>query len=796
MNILTTCKATVVVFAFLLLSCEAADRCNANEALPTPAYAEIEYHDRYLDQQWRPSIEPGMTLYVSPEREPGNETPADGSKQNPFTDLNKVRDHLRDYRKASGLPPGGVEVVLRPGRYKFEQPVVFGKIDSGTAKSPVIFRAERKGSVVFTAGESVDLKAAKVASGADLDRLKPSAHGAVMVLSIPASQQSLLSEYRRPRQISLDGNLLTLAQWPNLGYCHIDDIFDQGPTTRWLKPGEKPVPGSLDAPNGARFDTVETLSPLVQKEFARTRSMQVEGYFHNDWYFQREPVGMIRDGVVQLMQHTRYGVANKIKSIPRRVRLVNVLAELDEPGEWYYDADDARLYFWPTKGFDRRSSTLALLWSEHPAILQLKDVSYTVFRDIVFEDTGRAAVTIQSGEACLLSGCTFRNGAQRGVSIDGGLRHGITGCEFHDLESAFSMRGGDFKTLERCYHHATNNEVHSCRRRGYGVMGMNGVGLYFAHNLVHDMNGALSFNAVDTLMEFNEFYNIGYEMGDFNVAYCGANWHMMNNVLRFNFVHHLFEPGGHPIFGFRNDDGGMGLQMFGNVFYRSGRGAAQFQGPLNSFRNNITMKSGHMWWTNKSAITADEVAAEWKGLERFGRDLPHGDKGDNIYLLEQMLGKNGWNRPPWSEEFPKLGQAIALNPFAQTFCVVADNYVNEVRVPFHVHGGSGTVEGMESRKTGRVTDLPKSGHFELPEKIGWEAFVDVEKLDFTFREDFPTPKGFQPIPFDQIGLKTDASRPGPVDRSYRAKVYQRFKDERGGRYDAESINARYRLMAN
>ena len=130
-------------------------------------------------------------------------------------------------------------------------------------------------------------------------------------------------------------------------------------------------------------------------------------------------------------------------------------------------------------------------------------------------------------------------------------------------------------------------------------------------------------------------------MGDFNVAYCGAVWYTMNNVVRYNFVHHLLEPGGHPVCGFRNDDGGSGLQLYGNVFYRPGRGAAQFAGPLNSLQNNITIDCNIFWWTNKREITPEGIQKEWDALAKYGRDLPQVDKGDNFYILEQLLGRRG-----------------------------------------------------------------------------------------------------------------------------------------------------------
>jgi hypothetical protein len=40
---------------------------------------------------------------------------------------------------------------------------------------------------------------------------------------------------------------------------------------------------------------------------------------------------------------------------------------------------------------------------------------------------------------------------------------------------------------------------------------------------MHDTNGSVSLgNPNDTTIELSEFYNMGWETGDWNVAYCGA----------------------------------------------------------------------------------------------------------------------------------------------------------------------------------------------------------------------------------------------------------------------------------
>jgi len=776
-------------FALLLA---AASPLQANAA---PPHADPNYSNRYTAQQLAPVLQPGRIYYAAPGL-PINPS-ANGTKAAPYTSLLAVRNAIRELKATTGLPNGGVHVVVLAGDYAVDQPLELGPQDSGTAAAPIVYRAQAQGSVTLSCGEALDLtRLATVSNTETLSRFKPSARGKIMAIDVPKNLRPNFPATGKYGMLSLDGHLLTLAQWPNRGYHHIDKILDEGPVTRWLGPGEKPPTFSKDNPIGGSFTTKESLHPRIEAEFKHSGDIQVQGYLHNDWYFQTEPLGAIDGGVIKLLGHTRYGIKNKIKSLPRRVRLVNVLAELDEPGEWYYDRISHKLYLWPTPGFVQSKARLTVLPSaaDKPsgALFQLKNTQYITLRDLTLQNTGNLAIQISGGKHNLVAGCTLRNGVGRGVSINGGTHNGITGCSFHDLHSALSVSGGNLSKLERSYNFVTNNDIHSCRLRGYGVVGLRGVGLYFAHNRLHDMNGAVHFRTVDTLLEYNEFYNIGYEMGDFNVAYCGAVWYTMNNVLRFNFVHHLLEPGGHPIAAFRNDDGGQGLHMYGNVFYRCGRAGAQFHGPNNSLENNITLDSTHVWWTNKRPGTPDEIAAAWKDLERFGRDLPHGDKGDNLYIMEKLLGQDGWKKSPWIDEFPQLAAAIDINPFAQTYSRVAHNYAYKVRKPFHIHGRGGSVDDLEDPREAHRRHLPIDGPFDLPMEITLDAFVDLPALNLAFRDDFVPMEGFTPIPFEKIGLVQDAFRPTPPDKAtYRSNVYQRMLNDTGGRYDAEKVNARY-----
>ncbi|MCX7012796.1 MAG: hypothetical protein NTW86_09610, partial [Candidatus Sumerlaeota bacterium] len=85
-------------------------------------------------------------FFVAPEGNDANP----GTAGKPFASLEKARDAIRAL-KAKGLP-GPVSVRLMPGEYPMTKTFELGEADSGTAKWPIVYRADQKGSAVLYGG--------------------------------------------------------------------------------------------------------------------------------------------------------------------------------------------------------------------------------------------------------------------------------------------------------------------------------------------------------------------------------------------------------------------------------------------------------------------------------------------------------------------------------------------------------------------------------------------------------------------------------------------------------------------
>jgi len=91
---------------------------------------------------------PGATFHVAPNGADANP----GTKARSFATLERARDAVRALKDKSGLPPGGVAVVIHGGRYHVADTFRLRAEDSGTETAPIVYRAAPGKAPVFTGG--------------------------------------------------------------------------------------------------------------------------------------------------------------------------------------------------------------------------------------------------------------------------------------------------------------------------------------------------------------------------------------------------------------------------------------------------------------------------------------------------------------------------------------------------------------------------------------------------------------------------------------------------------------------
>jgi len=181
-------------------------------------------------------------------------------------------------------------------------------------------------------------------------------------------------------------------------------------------------------------------------------------------------------------------------------------------------------------------------------------------------------------------------------------------------------------------------------------------------------------------------------------------------------------------------------------------------------------------------------------------DTPRGGKEDAIYNVERIVGKKGWNNPPWSTAFPNFPKYMNENPFAQSYGSMLNNYHNRVdpKNPYnvvHIHGSWSLISETGEKVYPSMKDMPGTFKYDVPQKIDIAtAFADPRSLDFTFKPGFKPMPGFKACDLSKVGLfKSEFRANPPSQKEYRRALYERFKTtpSSGGKYNPDKAYLRY-----
>ncbi len=655
-----------------------------------------------------------IELYIATDGSDDNP----GTKEKTLRSLEGARDTIRGLKK-SGASNGGFTVFLRGGIYYRENTFELTTEDSGMEETPIVYRAYGNEQVRLVGGREIKREWFQSVVDAEvIARLPEAARGKVFQVNLKAHEISDYGNFGLESGLELfcNGRRMQLARWPNEGWalsCR-DELHQKTELTFTFE-------SSGDPPN--RWSNVE--------------EVLLHGYWrydYQDMVFKPESIDTEKREIT-LDSDVGTGPEDG-----RRFYALNLLEELDEPGEWYLDRKKGVLYFLPPEDFQEGLVLVSIL--EEP-LVALRETSYVTMRGLTLEATRGTAVMVQGGTHNLVAGCIIRNIGTKGVILAGGKKNGVVGCDIYDLGSAaIEMSGGDRKTLTPAENYVVNNHIHHYARRGRSyrpAVRIDGVGNRVAHNLIHDApHSAILYHGNDHVIEFNEFHDVVLETSDAGVLYSGYDWTFRGNVVRYNFFHHI----PHILDGYTRvvymDDAHCSTETFGNVFYKTHQSVWIGGGRDNIVENNIFIEC-------EQPVNIDNRGLRWTFLNPDGNILDTG--------MYKKLTAVDYDKPPWSIRYPKLARILEEDPRAPLGNTLENNvsYRSGWQDPEKVCRA--TSERHIDKKYMKIAD-----NFVTEEDPG---FVDVTHMNFQLRDDsvvYQKIPGFKKIPFGEIGLYQDEYR--------------------------------------
>ncbi len=321
-------------------------------------------------------------FFVGPGGDDGNP----GTAERPFATLVRAQQAVRALGQGHGAT-----VRLQGGTYYLDQPLVFTSADSGSADAPVVFAAAAGQTVVVSGGRRLQLD------------WRPYRDGIF---------QAATPDGLEIDQVFVDGQRQPMARYPNFdpqvaiynGYAA--DAFSRERAARW----SDPAGGYIHAMHRARWG----------------------GYHYR--ILGKEPDGsVIYEGGWQ--NNRQMGMH------PEHRFVENIFEELDAPGEWYHDADNQILYFYPPADLKLDEATIEVAGLRH--LIEFRGQPQSPVRHVqlcglTFRHAARTFM--DTNEPLLRSDWTiYRGGA---VFFDGAEDCKLIDCEFDQLGGNAVMVSG------------------------------------------------------------------------------------------------------------------------------------------------------------------------------------------------------------------------------------------------------------------------------------------------------------------------------------------------------------------
>lgn len=667
-------------------------------------------------------------FYVSPN---GHDD-ATGAKDSPVNSLAAARDAVRSWREQGGAGP--VTVWIRGGEYFLRESFKLEEQDGGSADGPVVYRGVDRETVRLIGGHRIPSNAFKPVTDPNVqERLEPEARGRVLqadleALGLPRFKEwpDRFGAFGGAPEVFFNDEPMQIARWPNEGFVNIAKVIESGRGAIDRSKGERA--------KGERAGTFE----YAEDRPARWKSADgvwLMGFWCHDWASECLKVANIdtEKKQIALAAPHRYGIgpSSTWNKHPRRYYALNLLEELDRPGEWYLDRKRSILYFYPPKPIAESRVVLSTLIDP---MVTMSDASHITLQGLRFEMSYGEGVRINGGTDNLIRNSAFVNLGSTAARITG-MKSGIVNCHLYQLgRDGISLSGGDRKSLTAAGLFAINNHIHHYARlqRTYaGAISVRGVGNRAANNLIHDApHSAMFYGGNDHVIELNEIHHVAQETSDVGAIYTGRDWGSQGNLLRWNYLHELMSMPGVGTMGIYLDDCDSGDTLQGNVFYKAGRAAFIGGGRDNTVEGNLFVEC-------QQAVHLDV-----RGLSRAKPGQGVKDGWDLLAKIEQYDYRN----PPWSTKYPRLARVMDEEPLLPVGNLIAGNVA--VDCDKWLDASRDTQKYLD-RSTFR-DNLVLEG--EDP------GFVDRGKQDFRFRDDSIVRKklpGFPEIPFEKIGLQAD-----------------------------------------
>lgn len=498
--------------------------------------------------------QPAETLFrVAPD---GDDAAA-GTPAAPWRTPETAAARVQAYMQAH--PGEAVRLEFTPGRYPLAAALSFAGLEG-----PLTIACNPAAGEAVLTGELPVRGWQPVTDPSVLQQLPEQAAGRVLQADLHASGISDLGDpISRTNRIDLycNGRRQTLARWPDTGFTQAGKAL-----------GATELPDTWIHVHGTAEGVLEYVGDRMER-WAQEPDPLLFGYWYWDWadkYHRLAAVDPARKVFTVDAPWSHYGYRDSC-----RYYGLNLLCELDAPGEYYIDRGRGVIYWIAPEDADLAATVVTVFAGE--AMVRATDCKGLTISGLAFEGGRRGAVQIKGGEGNKVCDCRFTRFGETVLRFEGGRGHAVEGCLLTELGcGGIAMTGGDRQTLEPADFVVANTIVEhfSLFKRTYEpAVFFHGVGLLVAHNrFAQSSSSAMRLEGNEITVEYNQCFDLVEESDDQGGIDTFMDYTYRGIVLRWNHWRDIRGGMYAGAAGVRFDDLISGQLVYGNVFERCGGG--------------------------------------------------------------------------------------------------------------------------------------------------------------------------------------------------------------------------------
>ena len=598
---------------------------------------------------------------VSPD---GNDD-ADGSSAHPWRTPEAAAKRVQAYMQAHPGQPVQLEFAL--GTYQLKEPLTFRNLDApltltalygdGSGAVPPGEPAAAQAPQPVFSGERILSGWQPVTDPSVLQMMPPQAAGRVLQLDLgKAGVTDLGDPTDRENRVDLyrDGKRQILARWPDRGF-----------TQAGLAIGGTDVEDTWIHVHGTREGILEYEDARME-HWMQEQDPRLFGYWYWDWadkYHKLAALDPERKTFTVNEPWSHYGYRDSC-----RFYGLNLICELDAPGEYYIDRKTGMIYWIAPE--DGKTGETALSVFAAPAMIIAENCKGLTVTGLAFEGGRRGAVQVTGGEDNVVRDCRFARFGETVLRFQGGHGHKVKGCFLTELGcGGIWMLGGDRQALEPSGFEVSDNIVEHFslfKRTNEPAVHFHGVGFVCDHNrFQYASSSSMRMEGNEIRVEYNQCFNLAEESDDQGGFDTFMDYSYRGMVLRYNHWRDIKDGMFAGAAGIRLDDLISGQLVFGNIFERCGgggwSGGGGFGGvQINGGRDNRIFNNlffdcphavsggafqGEKWFTTLDSELSrqyqsrvDITTSLWK--EKYPEMLPHLHSPEGHNYVERNLAVN------------------------------------------------------------------------------------------------------------------------------------------------------------